>query len=77
MPPIAISIVIPVYNEELNLPDLVARVGEAMLPSGFSFELICVDDGSRDGSARVLADAITGRTPGIDVEGLGVERLRG
>lgn len=50
-----VSIVIPVYNEEENLPALVARVGEAMSPSGFSFELICVDDGSRDDSARVLA----------------------
>ncbi|MBU0753212.1 MAG: glycosyltransferase family 2 protein [Gammaproteobacteria bacterium] len=50
-----VSIVIPVYNEEDNLPDLVARVGDAMQPSGFTFELICVDDGSRDGSAKVLA----------------------
>ena len=49
-----VSIVIPIYNEEENLPDLVARVGEAMQPSGFTFELICVDDGSRDDSARVL-----------------------
>ncbi len=62
-PPICdVSIVIPVYNEELNLPDLVARVGEAMLPSGFSFELICIDDGSRDDSARVLAQ-IAAKTP--------------
>jgi glycosyltransferase involved in cell wall biosynthesis len=51
-----VSIVIPVYNEEENLPDLVARVGEAMVGSGFSFELICVDDGSRDRSAHVLRD---------------------
>ncbi|CAB1369235.1 glycosyltransferase family 2 protein [Denitratisoma oestradiolicum] len=51
-----VSIVIPIYNEEENLPDLVARVGEAMEPSGFSFELICVDDGSKDDSARVLRD---------------------
>ncbi|QDX80149.1 glycosyltransferase [Denitratisoma sp. DHT3] len=55
-----VSIVIPVYNEEENLPDLVARVGEAMAPSGFSFELICVDDGSRDDSARVLRDLAAG-----------------
>ena len=51
-----VSIVIPVYNEEENLPDLVARVAEALQPSGFSFELICVDDGSRDRSALVLRD---------------------
>lgn len=57
-----ISIVIPVYNEEENLPDLVARVGEAIAPSGFSFELICVDDGSRDRSAIVLRD-LAAKTP--------------
>jgi glycosyltransferase involved in cell wall biosynthesis len=50
-----VSVVIPVYNEEDNLPDLVERVGRALQPSGRSFELICVDDGSRDGSAQVLA----------------------
>lgn len=53
-PQIDISIVIPVYNEAENLPDLVARVGDAILPTGRSFELICVDDGSRDHSARIL-----------------------
>ena len=57
-----VSIVIPVYNEEENLPDLVARVGEAMLGSGFSFELICIDDGSRDRSSHVLRD-IAAQTP--------------
>jgi glycosyltransferase involved in cell wall biosynthesis len=57
-----VSIVIPVYNEEDNLLELVARVGEAMQPSGFSFELICVDDGSRDDSARVLA-GLAAKTP--------------
>ena len=51
---IDISIVIPIYNEAENLPNLVARVGEAILPTGRSFELICVDDGSRDQSARIL-----------------------
>ena len=55
-----VSIVIPVYNEQENLPDLVARVGAAMTPSGFSFELICVDDGSRDDSAQVLAGLAAG-----------------
>ncbi len=50
-----VSIVIPIYNEEANLPDLVERVGDAMAGCGRSFELICVDDGSRDASAAVLA----------------------
>jgi glycosyltransferase involved in cell wall biosynthesis len=50
-----VSIVIPVYNEEENIADLVHRVGHALEKSGHTFELICVDDGSRDGSAAVLA----------------------
>jgi glycosyltransferase involved in cell wall biosynthesis len=53
---VQVSIVIPVYNEEANLPELVERVGAAMQRSGRSFELICVDDGSRDRSANVLAE---------------------
>lgn len=51
-----ISVVIPVYHERENLPDLVARVGEALGVTRWTFELICVDDGSRDGSAALLAD---------------------
>jgi glycosyltransferase involved in cell wall biosynthesis len=50
-----VSVVIPVYNEVDNLPDLVARVEAALAPTGRSFELICTDDGSRDGSDRALA----------------------
>ncbi len=49
-----VSIVIPIYNEAANLPDLVTRVHDALAPSGRHFELICIDDGSRDGSARIL-----------------------
>jgi glycosyltransferase involved in cell wall biosynthesis len=53
-PAFQVSVVIPVYNEEANLADLVARVGAAMQRSGKTFELICIDDGSRDGSASAL-----------------------
>jgi glycosyltransferase involved in cell wall biosynthesis len=49
-----VSVVIPVYNEEASLPDLVDRVGAALREAGRTFELICVDDGSRDRSASVL-----------------------
>jgi glycosyltransferase involved in cell wall biosynthesis len=49
-----VSVVIPIYNEEASLPGLVDRVGAALREGGRTFELICVDDGSRDGSASVL-----------------------
>jgi glycosyltransferase involved in cell wall biosynthesis len=52
--PLQVSVVIPIYNEEANVADLVARVGAALQKSGKSFELICVDDGSRDRSAAAL-----------------------
>ena len=51
-----VSVVIPIYNEEENLVDLVERVGAALARSGRSFELVLVDDGSRDGSAARLAE---------------------
>ena len=49
-----VSIVIPVFNEVDNLEALVAAISDALLPTGRSFELILVDDGSRDGSWEVL-----------------------
>ena len=53
--PVAVSIVIPVYNEAENLHELVARIDAAMTPTGRSFELLLVDDGSRDKSGEALA----------------------
>ena len=49
-----VSIVIPMYNEVESLRDLVDRVDQAMRPTGRSFELIAVDDGSRDGTQALL-----------------------
>jgi undecaprenyl-phosphate 4-deoxy-4-formamido-L-arabinose transferase len=49
-----VSIVIPVYNEEASLPSLFSRVYPALDALGRSYELILVDDGSRDQSMRVL-----------------------
>jgi glycosyltransferase involved in cell wall biosynthesis len=50
------SIVIPVFNESGNLRELVARIDAAMTPTGRPFELILVDDGSRDDSRAILAE---------------------
>ena len=52
-----VSIVIPVYNEELNLPELVERCIKACDQMPQSYELLLVDDGSVDQSARLIADA--------------------
>jgi glycosyltransferase involved in cell wall biosynthesis len=56
-----VSVVVPVYNEQDNLPELVERIGAALGRSGRSFEAILVDDGSRDRSAEVLAGLAAAR----------------
>jgi glycosyltransferase involved in cell wall biosynthesis len=52
--PIAISCVIPLLDEEENLRPLCAKLLEALTALEQPFELIFVDDGSRDGSFAVL-----------------------
>jgi glycosyltransferase involved in cell wall biosynthesis len=54
LPLIDVSVVIPVYNEAENLGELVERVGQALAPTGRRFELLLIDDGSRDDSRRLL-----------------------
>lgn len=49
-----ITIVIPVFNEEKNLPILVDRMEAVMVKLGLSYEYVFVDDGSYDGSLKVL-----------------------
>jgi undecaprenyl-phosphate 4-deoxy-4-formamido-L-arabinose transferase len=51
-----ISVVIPVYNEEAGLPHLYARLYPALDALGLRYEVIFVNDGSRDRSAELLAD---------------------
>lgn len=53
LPP-EISLVIPVYNEEENLPVLQGEIRQAMERTGRPYEVIYVDDGSTDGSPAVL-----------------------
>lgn len=49
-----ISVVAPVYNEETVLPELYRRVRDVMDAQPYDWELILVDDGSRDNSAAVI-----------------------
>ncbi len=51
------SLVIPVFNEAENLDELVERCLAVCKPSGRSFEIILVDDGSTDGSTEKIAMA--------------------
>jgi glycosyltransferase involved in cell wall biosynthesis len=49
-----ISVVVPLFNEEHSLEELYSEISAALEPNG-PFEVIFVDDGSTDGSSRVLA----------------------
>lgn len=53
--PIRYSVVVPFYNEQESIPPLYVKLTEAMNGVGEPYELIFVDDGSRDQSFRVLA----------------------
>jgi undecaprenyl-phosphate 4-deoxy-4-formamido-L-arabinose transferase len=55
-----ISVVVPVYNEEKNLVLLMDRLEAALRKTGHPYEIIYVDDGSRDNSLEVLK-GFTGR----------------
>lgn len=49
-----ISIIVPLFNEEESLPHLEAWIDRVMRANGFSYEVIMVDDGSKDGSWRAI-----------------------
>ena len=51
-----VSVIIPVYNEEAGLPALFARLYPALDALGTSYEVIYINDGSRDRSAAVLRE---------------------
>jgi len=53
--PLNLSVVVPLYNEEESLPHLVNQLISALRPTGETFELVLVDDGSSDRTAEVLA----------------------
>lgn len=53
---IEISIVIPLYNEEESLPELHSWITKVMTKNNFSFEIIFIDDGSKDHSWEVVQE---------------------
>ncbi len=48
------SIIIPLFNEEESLPELLERIGKVMKDMGLSYEVLMVDDGSTDSSWSVI-----------------------
>ena len=80
--PRAVSVVIPAYNEGAHVADQVRAVQATMAASGWEYEIIVVDDGSRDQTAteadatgaRVLRRAVN-RGYGAALK-LGIRRAR-
>jgi len=62
-----ISVVVPVFNEEGNLPALLDRLTAVMNASGRPYELVFVDDGSRDRSLEILRAAAAANPSRIQV----------
>ena len=51
-----VSVVVPVHNEVESLPHLLEAIASTLSATDLSYEIICVDDGSTDGSPRFLKE---------------------
>jgi hypothetical protein len=51
--PLAVSVIIPVYNEVATIGTLVEKVGTVMQKRGGPYEVVCIDDGSTDGTRHL------------------------
>ena len=53
--PSKIFMALPAFNEEQALPELLERIGEAFADSGLPYEVVIVDDGSSDDTAKIAS----------------------
>ncbi|MGI9609077.1 MAG: glycosyltransferase family 2 protein [Acidimicrobiia bacterium] len=51
-----VSVILPVFNERGHLDEEIKRIRDAMADSGYSYEIIVIDDGSTDGSGERLRE---------------------
>jgi len=70
-----VSIVIPVYNEEASLPELLRRTCATADSMGKDYEIVLIDDGSRDNSADLIEQA--SKAPDSHVVGIILNRNYG
>jgi len=72
----ALSILIPLYNEEEFVGELLSRVIRAPLPEGLDREIVIVDDCSTDGSLAIVESIIAAR-PDVNIRLIRQDRNRG
>lgn len=59
-----ISVVVPLYNEEESLPHLIEWIERVMNENNFSYEVLLIDDGSKDNSWSVI-ESLMERNPNV------------
>jgi polyisoprenyl-phosphate glycosyltransferase len=64
--PPEISVVVPLYNEQENVPELHRRLGRTLAALAVPYEIVFVDDGSRDATSR-LVDELHVADPSLTV----------
>ena len=69
-----VSIIIPLFNEEESLPELIERIGKVMTEQNLSYEVLMVDDGSTDSSWSVIQKLAAGNP---HIKGLSFRRNYG
>lgn len=57
-----VSAVVPIHDELESIPRLVETIASTLQASGISYEIVCVDDGSKDGSGDLLRQLAQSRT---------------
>ncbi len=56
----SVAVVLPAFNEEKDLPALLARIKETLTAQSFRYEVVVVDDGSKDRTAEIATEAAKG-----------------
>lgn len=69
-----LSIVIPLFNEEESLPELMAWIERVMTDNNYSYEVIFIDDGSTDSSWHVIENL---RVRNTNIKGIKFQRNYG
>jgi glycosyltransferase involved in cell wall biosynthesis len=60
--PLDLSVIVPIYNEVESIPSLLEAIATSLTSHNLSYEIICVDDGSKDGSDALLKQEALARS---------------